>query len=78
MSKVALDEGDLRAGMAATRAKLKFDRQILAIARIHEQSTIYSDDDDISKLASKLSIQVIPIHELPLPSDESDRGLGLD
>ena len=51
MTREALAKGDLRAGTTATRAKLKFDRQIIAIARVEEDSTIYSDDGDIRRLA---------------------------
>lgn len=72
----ALKGGDLRAGTTTTRAKLKFDRQIIAIARVQGQSAIYSDDDDIAKLADSLDLEVIPISELPLPPE--DRQLSLD
>jgi len=63
----AISAGDLRAGTNATRAKLKFDRQIIAIARIHDQTAIYSDDGDMPKLAESLDIDVIPVRALPLP-----------
>ena len=36
---------------AATRTKAKFDDQIVAIAAVEGATTIYSDDEDISKLA---------------------------
>ena len=44
MTRDAIGAGDLRAGTEATRAKLKFDRQIIAITRTEGQTTIYSDD----------------------------------
>ena len=67
MTRDALSTGDLRAGTGATRAKLKFDRQIIAIARTQGQTTIYSDDGDIATLASPLGLEVIPIYRLPEP-----------
>ena len=71
MTREALSAGDLRAGTKATRAKLKFDRQIIAITRILNETVIYSDDEDIAKLAKALGIQVISILELPLPAPDS-------
>jgi hypothetical protein len=35
----------------ATRTKAKFDDQIVAIAAVEGATTIYSDDEDIAKLA---------------------------
>ena len=67
MTYDAISAGDLRAGTNTTRAKLKFDRQIIAIAKTQSQTTIYSDDEDIAKLAEALDVDVIPIHALPLP-----------
>ena len=37
MTRDALSSGSLRAGLQTTRAKLKFDRQIIAIARTQEE-----------------------------------------
>ena len=70
MTHDAIAAGDLRAGMDITRAKLKFDRQIIAIARTQRQTTIYSDDNDLAELAAALGIEVIPVHALPLPPEE--------
>ena len=65
MTRQALREGDLRAGTRSTRAKLKFDRQIVAIARTRSQTTIYSDDHDIATLAEPLGLEVIPVPAPP-------------
>lgn len=70
-TRKAIGAGDLRAGTDATRAKLKFDRQILAIARVREQSVIYSDDEDIAKHAQAFGLEAIPIWQLPLPPENS-------
>ncbi len=69
--------GDLRAGTDATRAKIKFDRQILAIARVQKQSVIYSDDQDVAKQAQTFGLEAIPIWQLPLPP-ENPQGVLLE
>ncbi len=71
MTHGALSSGDLRAGTTATRAKLKFDRQIIAIARVLRQTTIYSDDSDIAKLAGALDLEVISVSGLPSPPEDA-------
>ena len=58
--------------------KLKFDRQIIAIARAEGDTTIYSDDQDIAKLATPLALTVIPIHALPLPPQDPQQALDLE
>lgn len=78
MTREALREGDLRAGTQSTRAKLKFDRQIIAIARTQNQTTIYSDDDDIATLAEPLGLEVIPVPALPVPPADAQGNLELD
>ncbi len=77
MTREALGSGDLRAGTTATRAKLKFDRQIIAIARVNRQTTIYPDDSDIAKLADTLDLEVIPISALPSPPEDAQLVLSL-
>ena len=71
MTRDAISAGDLRAGTVATRAKLKFDRQIISIARTQGQTIIYSDDEDIAKLAEALELEVIPVHALPRPPEDT-------
>jgi len=65
MTHNAMAAGDLRAGTSATRAKLKFDRQIVAIALTRGETTVYSDDGDIARLGRPLGLEVIPSHALP-------------
>ena len=60
----------LQVGTSTTRASLKFDRQILAIARVESETTIYSDDGDMATLGKRLGFDVIKTHELPLPPAE--------
>jgi ribosomal protein L20A (L18A) len=66
-------KGDGKKDPNATKAKLKFDRQILAIARAENIDTIYSDDDHLAKLSARHSITVKKIHEVDVP-DEAKQG----
>ena len=56
-----------RMGSASPWAKLRFDRQIVAIAKTNDARRIYSDDEDVMKFATRIGIQVITTWELPLP-----------
>jgi len=62
-----LKEGK-RAGSSSPWAKLRFDRQIVSIARTNGAKRIFSDDEDLAKFARRLNISVIRTWELPLPS----------
>lgn len=59
-----------------TYAKFKFDRQIVAIARVENASTIYTDDKKMLSLCKRLGITAVTISELPLPPE--DQQLTLD
>ena len=51
--------------------KTKFDHQIVAVAKVEAVGTIYSDDEDIVKLAQKLGIKVVTLADLPLPPSKT-------
>lgn len=55
-----------------TYAKLKFDRQIVAIASVAGATAIYSDDGGLRDVAKRKHIDVIGLGELPLPERASD------
>ena len=73
MSRDALATGSKRgkADPKATWAKVKFDRQIVAIAKVHAVTTIYSDDGDIRTLGERARIKVISVADLPLPPQKA-------
>jgi predicted nucleic acid-binding protein len=62
--------GGKKAGSSATWAKIKFDRQIVAIAKVRGVSEIYSNDEDIRKAGPRENIRVIPVWGLPEPPPE--------
>jgi len=54
-----------------SKAKVKFDRQIIAIAKARGAKTIYTGDDGLAKCAQKNNLSVIMTWELPLPLPKS-------
>jgi hypothetical protein len=50
MTRSAISRGNKRGRSSATWAKVKYDRQIVAIAKVCGATTIYSDDEDIEAL----------------------------
>ena len=70
LTREAVDGGDKKQGSTEPWAKIKFDRQIVAIARTEGARIIYSDDNGIRRFARRLGIEVICISELPVPPDD--------
>jgi PIN domain len=56
----------------ATWAKVKFDIQIVAIAKAESATAIYADDKDIENYAKRLKIPVVRICDLPLPPPQTE------
>lgn len=52
---------------AVTKTKIKFDRLIVAIAKAQGAGIIYSDDEDIHKLAEQTGLIARRTSDLPLP-----------
>ena len=48
-------------------SKVKFDRQIIAIARVTGASIIYTNDDQLARHAKEIGIFSIKLDELPEP-----------
>jgi hypothetical protein len=53
---------------------VKYDRQIVAVAKVCGATTIYSDDKDVRTLAKTVKIEVIGLADLPLPPDKGADG----
>lgn len=76
MTHQALNEGDKRLGVDSTWAKVKYDRQIIAIAKVHRATIIYSDDNDIRALSGPAKINVLRLVDIPVP--QKDKQYALD
>lgn len=51
--------------------KVKLDRQIVAISKLHQCKAIYSDDGDVRSIAEDIGIKVISTWELDLPKSKT-------
>lgn len=58
---------DKRSGTLSPYQKVKFDRQIVAIAKVENVKTIYSDDEDVETYARLIGIPTVRVQDLPLP-----------
>ena len=63
----ATDAGSKKSGATGPWQKVKVDRQIVAIAKVHGVDELYSDDDDVRRLAEADGVAVKGIADLPLP-----------
>lgn len=74
-------DGDLASKKKLTEdqtwAKVKFDRQIVAIAKVHAVTMIYTDDEGLAKCAKANNIDVTHTWNLPLPPVKSQQELDL-
>lgn len=76
MLDAALSGGDKRAN-GKTWAKAKFDWQIVAIAKVSNTRTIYSNDGDIARIASRHELSAIKADDLPFPDSARQHKLDL-
>ena len=77
MTRNALDAGDKRHGSDATYAKIKYDRQIVATAKVEGAKIIYSDDRGVYNLGARNELTVLRIADLPLPPENPQTSLQL-
>lgn len=74
-------DGDLKTKKKLTDketwAKVKFDRQIIAIAKTHGVSMIYTDDGNLAKCAKANNLDVTHTWDLPLPPVAAQQELPL-
>lgn len=54
-----------------TKAKVKFDRQIIAIAKVNRVSALYTGDNSLAAIAKANGLKVVMTWELPLPPEDS-------
>ena len=64
MSREAKKQGDKRGGSTEVWNKVKFDRQIIAIAKVNGAKIIYSNDKKLGNFAKHTGLRIIRPHEL--------------
>ncbi len=69
MTRSALAAGDKKGTSKEPWAKVKFDRQIVAVARVLQSSTIYTDDENLAATANAVGISTIGLGDLSLPPE---------
>lgn len=70
-------QSNKRLNAITTKAKVKFDRQIVAIAKARGADRIYTDDIGLAERARKNGIAAVMTWELPIPHIASQLGLNL-
>lgn len=74
-TKTAKTSGDKRDGIEAPWQKVKYDRQIVAVAKTERAAVIYSTDKHIHEHAKLWGIRVMHLADLPfagMPTLQSD------
>lgn len=67
--------GNKKGGLASTYAKIKYDRQIVAIAKTEKVTIIYSDDKNLQTLGESHGIKSYGLADLPLPPSDPQTSL---
>lgn len=70
--RAATATGDIREGQQTTKTKMKFDRQIVAIALTNGARILYSDDDGVRRFGEGSGLKVKRTSELPIPAIQQD------
>ena len=76
----ALNRGGLRVDATnpdVTKTKIKFDRQIVAIAKAEGAHSVYSDDDDVHSYAHRAGLKVFRTADLDLPPENPQMAMEL-
>jgi predicted nucleic acid-binding protein len=75
MTEAAIKRGDKRDGSKESWAKVKFDRQIVAISKIDQVSVIYSDDHHIESIGAREGMRVVKVADLRRRPSQEDFNL---
>jgi predicted nucleic acid-binding protein len=62
----------------AAKAKIKFDRMIVAIATVEGATAVYSDDDDVIAYAREAGMDAYRLSDLPEPPEDPQRSMQFD
>ena len=63
----AIDAGSKKSGATGPWQKVKVDRQIVAIAKVHGVDCLYTEDEDVRRIARADGVPVKDVADLPLP-----------
>ena len=70
LTRSAKDKGDKKGGSTSPWDKIKFDRQIVAIAKVNGADAIYSTDKDVVRYGKDAGVRVFGVVDLPEPPPE--------
>lgn len=70
--------GHKDAGKIDSRAKVIFDRQIIAIAKVEKADTVYSDDEKVVKYSADAGIKAVTSFDLELAPDSRQGNLPME
>jgi len=74
----AVRAGNKKAGESKPWNKVKYDRQIVAIARVESATVIYSDDRGLKATAEQKGVRVIHMADLELPPEQPQSSFRFD
>jgi predicted nucleic acid-binding protein len=78
MTAIAKKAGSTRAGSAESMAKIKFDRQIVATAKVNKAVSIYTCDSGLKKFAENHGLDAVHLRDMPLPPQDIQSSLPLE
>jgi hypothetical protein len=62
----------------ASKTKIKFDRQIVAIATVESATAVYSDDADVIGYAREAGMEAFRLSDLPVPPEDPQAAMEFD
>jgi hypothetical protein len=71
MTKNAIDAGNKKGGSSEPWVKVKFDRQIVAIAKVNGATAIYTDDGGLRNTATENGFTVVGLADIPIPPESA-------
>lgn len=75
LNRTAIATGDKKGGSGESWQKVKFDRQIVAIAKVAGAEVLYTDDDNQTKFAEAAGLRVIHTWDLELSDQHAQLNL---
>ena len=78
LEKMVIKSGQRKASNGQPWQKVKIDRQIIAIARVHGCDQILSNDGNLVAMAQRLNIRCQDVSDLPLPPEDPQGKLSFE